>query len=219
MRRNIGFLSRRTIVPIMTIILSPTFGMALLPSYDYRAWADGAMRTSTYGESVDILLEPNWSVIYTPPGETPRNLYVFDVSFLKSGTEIIQPDVDFSFAIKCDTCNVGASDPSLTVIRYPPEGQPLIHSGQYGEHCIECLGGGTGKEHFAYDLDKYGKMGDLTIVITVAGIDNKTIDPETGTFHVNITPEFPVAATLAMSATVIGALIIISRKSNQLFNI
>ena len=171
----------------------------------HEIWAADGMRASTSGKSVDVLLEPIWDL-----GLQSQTLYAFNVSFLKPGTQVIQADVDYSFVIKCDKCNVGATNPSLTVFSDPPKDQPLIHSGQNSKNWAP-----GGKEQVVFDWDKQGGWkGDHTITITVAGIDNKAINPETATFHVKVTPEFPVGVVgFVIAATMIGV-VVLSRKSN-----
>ena len=166
------------------------------------------MRASTSGNSVDVLLEPIWDL-----GLQSQTIYAFNLTFLKPGTQITQADVDYSFVIKCDKCNVGATDPSLTVFRDPPEGQPFIHSGPDSTHWAP-----GGKEQVAFDWEKTGGWkGAHTITITVAGIDNKAINPETAIFHVVVTPEFPVGSVVLVISAMMVGMVLLSRKSNISF--
>ncbi len=113
----------------------------------------------------------------------------FKVSFLKHGTDTVQNHIDYDFVIMKD---------GQKVFSAVPAGQPLLHTAE-GVVTIPYTFQGSG---------------DYSIQVTVSGINFVPISPETATFPIKVTPEFPTGVVGASMAALIGATIALSRKFN-----
>lgn len=109
----------------------------------------------------------------------------FEVKFLRPGTDTIQEHIDYNFVIKKD---------GQQVFTAAVPGQPLLHT-------VEGV-------TIPY---KFESNGDYTIEVSVDGINFVPISTETATFGVNVTPEFPAGALVAVAA-VMGAAVVLSRR-------
>jgi hypothetical protein len=109
----------------------------------------------------------------------------FEVTFLKPGTDTIQEHIDYNFVIKKD---------GQQVFTAAVPGQPLLHT-------VEGV-------TIPY---KFESNGDYMIEVSVDGINFVPISTETATFEVNVTPEFPAGALVAVAA-VMGAAVVLSRR-------
>jgi hypothetical protein len=109
----------------------------------------------------------------------------FQVTFLKPGTDTIQEHIDYNFVIKKD---------GQQVFTAAVPGQPLLHT-------VEGV-------TIPY---KFESNGDYMIEVSVDGINFVPISTETATFEVNVTPEFPAGALVAVAA-VMGAAVVLSRR-------
>lgn len=124
-------------------------------------------------------------VVVTPIWPNGTDATKFEVKFLKPGTDTIQEHIDYTFVIKKD---------GQQVFNAAPPGQALLHT----------VSGVT----IPY---KFEANGDYTIEISVNGINFIPISPETVTFGVHVTPEFPVGVIGAVAAAV-GGVIVASRR-------
>jgi hypothetical protein len=126
-------------------------------------------------------------VMVTPTGSLDNNTPTdFKVEFLKPDTDTVQVHIDYNFVIKKD------GQPVFTAT---PQGQALLHTAE-------------GVVTIPY---KFEDTGDYTVEVSVAGINFTPISPETATFDVTVTPEFPAGALVAVAA-VMGAAVVLSRR-------
>lgn len=119
------------------------------------------MRSPTSSNSLDILVEPLSDPIIDT--ETTE----FKVTFLQPGTDIIQPHIDYDFVIEKDGTQVFSAAAQT--------GQPYLHTA----------------EPTVYIPYKFEEQGEYTIRVTVSAIYFFPLEPETATFQVMVTPEFP----------------------------
>lgn len=118
------------------------------------------------------------------------NQDTFKVSFLKHGTNTVQIHIDYSFVIMQNGQKVFDAAPS----------------GQQGPlHTAE------GVVTIPYT---FKGNGDYTIQVSVSGINFVPMNPETATFPIKVTPEFPLGAIGAAMAALIGATVILTRRFN-----
>lgn len=128
------------------------------------------MRSPTSSNSLDVLVEP----LSDPIVDTETTQ--FKVTFLQPGTNIIQPHIDYDFVIEKDGRQVFSAAAQT--------GQPYLHTA----------------EPIVYIPYKFEEQGEYTIQVTVSAIYFFPLEPETATFQVAVTPEFPFALLVAAAA-------------------
>lgn len=153
------------------------------------AYAQEGMRRPMSGNSLDVLVEPQWS----EDGQAR-----FKVSFLRPGTDTIQVHIDYGFVIK-----QGGQE----IFNAVPPGQPLLHTAE-GVVTIPQ----TSSQPF-----KFPANGEYEIEVSVAGINFVPMNIETATFPVTVTPEFPVGAAGVIAAAVMTATTVALARYRKLF--
>jgi hypothetical protein len=128
------------------------------------------MRSPTSSNSLDVSVEPLSDAIVDT--ETTQ----FKVTFLQPGTDIVQPHVDYDFVIEKDGRRVFSAAAQA--------GQPYLHTA----------------EPIVYIPYKFEEQGEYSIRVTVSAIYFFPLEPETTTFQVAVTPEFPFALLVAAVA-------------------
>ena len=98
------------------------------------------------------------------------------------GAYKIQPHVDFNVVIADST---GATVYDLSKVT----NQPTYHVAEPGSVTLPV---------------KFPQNGSYKVTVTVVGILFNPINPETAEFSVNVTPEFPVGAMVAVAAVMAG---------------
>jgi hypothetical protein len=141
------------------------------------------MRGTLPSAKLDILLEPIWN---EEIDETEGTHAKFKVSFLRSGTDLAQQHIDYGFTItKKGDQPVNAASSC----------QAILHTAE-GVVTIPC---------------QFQMNGDYLVEVSVYGIFFSPVDPESVTFPIKVTPEFPFATTAAVAG--FAALSIISATS------
>lgn len=128
------------------------------------------MRSPTSSNSVDVSVEPLSEAIVDT--ETTQ----FRVTFLEHGTDTVQPHIDYDFVIQKDGKHVFSAAGQT--------GQPYLHTNE-------------GTVTIPY---KFEEQGQYSIQVTISAIRFIPLDPETATFQVMVTPEFPFALLVAAAA-------------------
>lgn len=132
--------------------------------------AEEQLRGSTNGKAVDVLVEP---VPAQPDNSEPTK---FMITFLEPGTDTVKQHIDYDVSIlKGDKELYRASG---------QDGQPPLHTAE-------------GKVTVSF---KFADQGDYSIRITVSGIRFIPINPESVTFPIKVTPEFPFALLTATAS-------------------
>jgi hypothetical protein len=128
------------------------------------------MRAATSGGTVEVLLEPS------PLPIEDKESMSFKLTFLQPGTDIVQPHVDYDFVIEKDDKQVFSAAAQT--------GQPYLHTA----------------EPIVYIPYKFEEQDEYSIRVTVYAIYFFPLEPETATFQVAVTPEFPFALLVAAAA-------------------
>jgi len=174
---------------LIIICVVITFLVAGILTTSSVAYAEtSAMRGSSDRKNIDVLIEPDPTPIENKEQTT------FKVAFLQPGTDAIVQHIDYDFVIMKD------GEEIFRASAQPGQQQP-IHS----------------TEGIATISYKFEDQGDYSIQVTISGIRFLPIEPETATFPLKVTPEFPVgAAAIFASAALMFAVImatnIIKRK-------
>lgn len=138
------------------------------------AHAEGMRKPST-GGSLDILVDPTWS----GGGQAS-----FKISFLKPGTDAVEPHIDYDFVITDSAGNrVYSAAKQLN--------QPVLHT----EPSVVTI---------PY---RFSDNGSYTLTVEVYGIFFTPITPESAEFSINVTPEFPAGMLLAVVAAMSAAIV------------
>lgn len=163
-----------------TILLIGLLMSATICSIPIIGHAQEGMRGTLSGNSLDVLLEPSWS----DGGHAS-----FTVSFLNPVTSLVQVHIDYTFAIK---------QGEQEIFNAIPQGQALLHTAE-----------GVVTIPPASTPFKFPVNGDFTIEVSVVGINFIPINPESASFNISVTPEFPIFAPLL--AVTIGAVAFVGR--------
>jgi hypothetical protein len=156
---------------------------ATVAGFPAVAHAQEGMRSPLSGNSLDVLVEPQWS----DDGQAS-----FKVSFLKHDTDTVQIHIDYGFVIK---------QGDQVVFNAALPGQPLLHTAS----------GVVTIPQSDQPPIKFPANGDYTIEISVAGINFTPMNTETATFNTTVTPEFPVGAVGVVAAFMTTAAIVLAR--------
>jgi hypothetical protein len=148
--------------------------------------AQAQLRASTNGKAVDVLVEP------VPAQPDNSELTKFMITFLEPGTDTVKQHIDYDVSIlKGDKELYRASG---------QDGQPPLHTAE-------------GKVTVPFKFADQGN--DYSIRITVSGIRFIPINPESVTFPINVTPEFPFALlTAAASMSAVMAMVTAKIRKN-----
>lgn len=143
------------------------------------AFAEG-MRNSSSGGSIDVLVEPTWP-------ETPDDQTQFNVSFLATGTDNVEPHAWFDLKIVDNT-----GEPVFSITQ--AVSQNVYHSAEGHVTVPVKLENGS----YTIHVDILGTPGSPQFI---------PITPETVEFSINVVPEFPVGMLGAVAAVVSGAIV------------
>jgi hypothetical protein len=145
------------------------------------------MRGSTDRKNIDVLIEPS------PAPVENKEQTTFKVAFLHPGTDSIVQHIDYDFVIMKDGKEIFKASAQAG------QQQP-IHSTE-------------GTVTIPY---KFEDQGDYLIKVTISGIRFLPIEPETATFPLKVTPEFPVGAAAAVFASAASMITVVTISANIL---
>jgi hypothetical protein len=152
-----------------------------------------AATTTAYAQNATGMQQPTSGKsldIRVDPTWSGNNQASFKVTFMKPGTNTVQQHIDYNFTIMKG---------SQKVFSAVPAGQPLLHTAE-------------GIVTIPYTFQ--GGNGDYSIQVSIAGINFVPINTESATFPITVTPEFAIGAVSVAMASMIGAMVVLSRKFN-----
>lgn len=171
-----------------TMLLAIAFGLLigvnlLLPAHAQT----GAMKTSTSGGTLDVLLEPS------PLPIENKDQTQFKVTFLERGTDNVQVHVDYDIIIM--------SEDGREVYRASNES---VQNAVIGKPLHTTTGIVTVET-------KFENLGDYTVKIPVEGVNFIPITPESAEFSITVTPEFPGGVAVVVAAIIISLTVVMRR--------
>ncbi len=138
------------------------------------------------------LPEAKLDILLEPEWEQDRKAK-FTVSFLQRGTDIVQPHIDYDFVVE-KASSLGAQTENSA-----PTCQAVLHTAE-GVVTIPC---------------QFQENGDYLVEVSVYGVLFTPVDPESVTFPIKVTPEFP-AGSLASLIAVTAASVTLKRTLKKL---
>jgi hypothetical protein len=151
-----------------------------------------SVTTAAYGQGQMTSPTSGKSVdVSIEPTWTNGGQAIFKVSFLKPGTSSIQQHIDYNFVIMKD---------GQQVFSATPQGQALLHTAE-------------GVVTIPTAPFKFPNNGAYSIQVSVSGINFTPINPETATFPVTVSPEFPTGALAAMAAIIATTIVLAQRRN------
>lgn len=170
------------------MLLAITFVLLVAVSLLLPAHAQtGAMRTSTSGGTLDVLLEPS------PLPIENKDQTQFKVTFLERGTDNVQVHVDYDIII--------VSEDGREVYRASNES---VQNAVIGKPLHTTTGIVTLETKFA-------NLGDYTVKVPVEGVNFIPITPESAEFSITVTPEFPTGVAMVVAAIVVSLTVVMRR--------
>lgn len=163
---------------MFALVLTTIFVAGSIPTI---AYSQEGMRSTTSGNSLDVLVEPIWS----DDGQAR-----FKVTFLEQGTDTVQVHVDYDLVVLQGDKQVFTAP--------KPQGQPLLHTAE----------GVVTIPQVPQNPFKFPSNGDYSIVVSVSGINFIPMNTETATFDIAVTPEFPAGALGAVAAMMTTAIVL-----------
>ncbi len=138
------------------------------------AFAEGMRQPTSGNNSLDVVVEPDWS------SDTTK----FHVTFLEPGTDNVHAHQDYNFVIMKDGKEV------YNAARSQPQSPSLLHNSE-------------GTLTIPYKFQENGDYA-IQITIYGLGLPPIPIAEENATFQVKVTPEFPVGTVAAVVASLSG---------------
>lgn len=165
-----------------TRIFAWSMGMVILltiPSMVFAQEQSGAMRQTTSGGSLEIVLKPTYT-----EGANGTTDAKFEVNFIDPKTGGLNQHQDYDFIIRQEGNQIFSAAGSLN--------QPLIHN---------IPGNLTVPFNFKQN-------GDYTVEVHLLGLGFPPlpIKPETASFQIVVTPEFPAALVAVVGAVMAGSI-------------
>ena len=175
---------------LLALILIMGVLSAVPSSTSSYAQTSSGMRKSTSGGSLDILLEPS------PEPIGIKEPTKFKVTFLKRGTNEVQPHIDYDFIIV-----KGGKEVFKASALVGQPNKPL--------HTAEGI---LNSPNLSY---KFPDTGDYIIKVSVMGILFNPIKPESAEFPIKSIPEFPAGVAVLAMGSIIGIILVVSRLKNK----
>lgn len=166
---------------VITLLLASVL-LTNIPTYSYAQQEGWIMRTSGAG-SLDIMLEQNW---------TENGTARFKISFLQPNSTALHEHQDYDILIRQGDNQIFSAAAAIN--------QPLIHN-------VE------GVVTIPQQPFQFPQNGEYTIEVQVLGLGFPPIPitPETASFQITVTPEFPLGLTGVLAGIIAGS-IMLTRK-------
>ena len=164
------------------LFLLATVPLTIIPTNSYAQQEGWIVRTSGAG-SLDIMLEQNW---------TENGSARFKISFLQPNTTALHEHQDYDILIRQGDNQIFSAAAAIN--------QPLIHNV-------------NGVVTIPVQPFQFPQNGGYTIEVQVLGLGFPPIPitPETASFPITVTPEFPLGLTGVLAGVVAGS-IFLTRK-------